>query len=326
MPGALLDAIMLELKDVHKHFTLASKRGVLQAVDGLSLNLNAGKTLALVGESGCGKSTLARLITRTLDITSGSIIFDGEDIGKISSQKMAKHPKRRDIQMVFQDALGSLNPSFHVFDAIAEPLRRLSPNLNIKAEVAAALQAVGLPESYMFRYPHQLSGGQLARVGIARAIILKPKLLVLDEPTAALDVSVQAVVLQTLAKLRDEMKIAMLFVSHDLNIVRLLCDDVMVMYMGKVMEVGSAQEVFSSAKHPYTKALIASIPSAERRLAGLGVQTNLMKDVEPQSPINPSASRCRFFGRCAVGVEQCATAMPALRDLGQRSVSCHLAN
>jgi oligopeptide/dipeptide ABC transporter ATP-binding protein len=316
---------MLELKDVHKHFVLANKRGVLHAVDGVSLKLEAGKSLGLVGESGCGKSTLARLITRTLDITSGAIIFDGEDIGNVPAKQMAKHTKRGDIQMVFQDALGSINPSFRAFDAIAEPLRRLRPHVDIKAKVHAACTAVGLPEAYHFRYPHQLSGGQLARVGIARAIVLEPKLLVLDEPTAALDVSVQAVVLQTLAKLRDEMKIAMVFVSHDLNVVRLLCDDVMVMYMGKLMESGNAREVFASAKHPYTKALIASIPSAERRMMGLSPLENLMKDVEPQSPINPSANRCRFFGRCASGIDQCSATMPELRSIQQRLVSCHLA-
>jgi oligopeptide/dipeptide ABC transporter ATP-binding protein len=319
------DAI-LELKDVHKHFALGNKRGTLHAVDGISLRLEAGKTLGLVGESGCGKSTLARLITRTLDITSGSIIFDGEDISKIAAKNMAKHPKRGDIQMVFQDALGSINPSFHAFDAIAEPLRRLAPRSNIKAKVEAAVAAVGLPDTYLYRYPHQLSGGQLARVGIARAIALEPKLLVLDEPTAALDVSVQAVVLQTLAKLRDEMKIAMIFVSHDLNIVRLLCDDVMVMYMGKLMESGAANAVFTSAKHPYTKALIASIPSVERRLAGLGALASLMKDVEPQSPINPSATSCRFYGRCASGLEKCGSTIPELREIEQRQVSCHFAN
>jgi oligopeptide/dipeptide ABC transporter ATP-binding protein len=316
---------MLELNNVHKHFVLANKRGVLHAVDGISLKLEAGKTLGLVGESGCGKSTLARLIARTLDITSGSIIFDGEDISKVAANQMAKHTMRGDIQMVFQDALGSINPSFRVFDAIAEPLKRLRPNVDIKVKVQAACNAVGLPEAYLFRYPHQLSGGQLARVGIARAIVLEPKLLVLDEPTAALDVSVQAVVLQTLAKLRDDMKIAMIFVSHDLNVVRLLCDSVMVMYMGKLMESGDAQEVFVSAKHPYTKALIASIPSAERRLLGLSPLENLMNDVEPQSPINPSAARCRFFGRCARGNDQCSATMPELRTVQHRLVSCHFA-
>jgi oligopeptide/dipeptide ABC transporter ATP-binding protein len=315
---------MLELKDVQKHFVLASKRGVLHAVDGVSLTLQAGKTLGLVGESGCGKSTLARLITRTLDVTHGSITFDGYDIGSVSAKLMSKHPKRGDIQMVFQDALGSINPSFNVFDAISEPLKRLRPEVNIKSKVEAAIAAVGLPDAYLYRYPHQLSGGQLARVGIARAIVLEPKLLVLDEPTAALDVSVQAVVLQTLAKLRDDMKISMIFVSHDLNIVRLLCDDVMVMYMGKLMESGQAQEVFSSAKHPYTKALIAAIPSAERRLAGLAPQISLMNDVEPQSPINPSANRCRFLGRCSNSFDRCGSDMPELRPIEKRLVSCHL--
>jgi oligopeptide/dipeptide ABC transporter ATP-binding protein len=301
---------------------------VLHAVDGVSLTLAAGKTLGLVGESGCGKSTLARLIARTLDVTRGSVLFDGEDIGKVASKQMAKHPTRSDIQMVFQDALGSINPSLRVFDAIAEPLRRLRPDMRaralLQAKVEAACAAVGLPDTYLSRYPHQLSGGQLARVGIARAIILEPKLLVLDEPTAALDVSVQAVILQTLAKLRDEMKMAMIFVSHDLNIVRLLCDDVMVMYMGKLMESGRAQDVFATAKHPYTKALIAAIPSAERRLAGLGALASLMNDVEPQSPVNPSANRCRFLGRCASSIDQCGLTMPELRQVLDRQVSCHL--
>jgi oligopeptide/dipeptide ABC transporter ATP-binding protein len=315
---------MLELKNVHKHFVLAGKRGVLHAVDGISLKLEAGKTLGLVGESGCGKSTLARLITRTLDITSGSIVFDGEDIGNVAAKQMAKHAKRADIQMVFQDALGSVNPSFRVFDAIAEPLKRLRPQTDFNKKVASVCAAVGLPDTYLYRYPHQLSGGQLARVGIARAIILEPKLLVLDEPTAALDVSVQAVVLQTLAKLRDEMKIAMIFVSHDLNIVRLLCDDIMVMYMGKVMESGIAQEVFSEAKHPYTKALIAAIPSAERRLAGLSALETMMKDAEPQSPINPRENCCRFFGRCNSSIELCGISMPELKQIQRHQVRCHL--
>ena len=317
---------MLEVRNVSRHFKLSNNRGTLHAVDDVSLQVAVGETVGLVGESGCGKSTIARLIARTLDITSGAIVFSGQDIGLVPCAKMSGHASRGDIQMVFQDALGSLNPSVRVSDSIAEPLKRLRPSTDITALVNRAADAVGLPQALLTRYPHQLSGGQLARVGIARAIVLEPKLLVLDEPTAALDVSVQAVVLQTLARLRKDLKLAMIFVSHDLNIVRLLCDRVIVMYLGKIMEQGPAAQVFAQPQHPYTKALIASIPSAQRRNNPLDTSQFII-DVEPQSPINPNPDRCRFVGRCPVSTNACSTVGPVLTSVAandHRAACIHL--
>jgi oligopeptide/dipeptide ABC transporter ATP-binding protein len=330
-----MSAALLEVMDLVKLFPVKTPqgKGLLHAVDGVSFRMEAGETVGLVGESGCGKSTLVRLLTRTLGITDGQIRFLGTDLGLIDPMLMPSHKTRRDVQMVFQDAHDSLNPRYSAFDTIAEPLRLLmdiKDEAEIRRKVEEIATLTGLPHELLQRFPHQLSGGQKARVGIARAAVLRPRLLVLDEPTAALDVSVQVVILQLLADLKRELGMSFLFVSHDLNVVRLLCDRVLVMYLGRIVESGPAAELFAAPKHPYTQALIASIPGSGRDVSGY------LLPGDPQSPIRmldkkPSNSaapaliaRCGFQGRCPHASERCASEAPALQALSKgREAACH---
>jgi len=303
--------LLLEAIDVAKRFPVTTPHGraMLHAVDGVSFDIRKGETVGLVGESGCGKSTLVRLLTRTLDLSDGQIRFLGKDLGLVSARAMPEHAARRDVQMVFQDPHDSLNPRYNAFDTIAEPLRLLEglrDPLALRERVEHTADQVGLPRELLQRFPHQLSGGQKARVGIARAIVLRPKLLVLDEPTAALDVSVQVVILHLLVKLKTELNMSFLFVSHDLNVVRLLCDRVLVMYLGGVVESGPAAQVFAQPQHPYTRALVGSIPGSGRSTA------DLLMPVEPRSPIDPSPTTCRFMGRCPHGSAVCEQSLPDL--------------
>src|SRR5271170_3622702 len=300
----------------------AEKLPKVHAVDDVSFVIDKGETVGLVGESGCGKSTLVRALTRLIDASDGSVKLGTRELSLTPAREFARDPDRARIQMVFQDAGDSVNPRFTAFDAIADPLRRLR-GLRGKAlaqRVETVASQCGLPLPFLSRFPHQLSGGQRARVGIARAIAVEPDLLILDEPTAALDVSVQVVILQLLQKLKKEFGMSYLFVSHDLSVVKLLCDRVLVMYLGKIVESGPADEVFEHPLHPYTQALVAAVPrfgegGAERlRLAG-----------EPRSPIDPDPNVCRFYGRCLRGTDACKTAMPALRAFGDRRVACHFA-
>jgi peptide/nickel transport system ATP-binding protein len=260
--------LLLELKRVMKVFP-----GGVKAVNDVSFGLQPGGALGLVGESGSGKTTLSRMICRLIDVDGGDIIFDGQSIAAIPSSEFHKSPLRRAVQIVFQDPNDSLNPRFTAFDCIAHPLRRLEglrDGAALDARVREAAARAGLPVDLLARFPHQLSGGQKARVGIARAIAPRPRLLVLDEPTAALDVSIQAVILQLLDKLRREDDIALLFVSHDLNVVRMLCDQVVVLKQGRVVEAGSSGAVFEHPADPYTQALLEAIPHFDpqaRRLA-----------------------------------------------------------
>jgi oligopeptide/dipeptide ABC transporter ATP-binding protein len=330
---------LLEVRDVVKRFPVGQGDGprlrfwrkthapLLHAVDGVSFDLMAGESIGLVGESGCGKSTLARILSRLADPTGGTIGFDGADLARLPARAFAKTLHRAQIQMVFQDPTESLNPRYTAFDAIADPLRRMAHlgGAALRERVTALARDVGLPDELLPRFPHQLSGGQKARVGIARAIAVRPKLLVLDEPTSALDVSVQATVLHLLADLRAKLGMSYLFVSHDLNVVRLLCERVLVMYLGRIVEEGSAAEIFARPRHPYTQALVASLPdpSPER--------TPLRLTGEPRSPVDPDPHVCRFFGRCPRGESRCETEYPALRQIGEspgvtaHSVACHFA-
>ena len=284
-----------------------------------------GESVGLVGESGCGKSTLVRLLARLIDPSSGQIRLDGNDLAAMPQTDFVSSPDRRRVQVVFQDPTESLNPSFRVAKAIGDPLRHLLKPItasDIEARVKRAAMLVGLPIELLERYPHQLSGGQRARVGIARAIIVEPSLLILDEPTSALDVSVQAVILRLLADLRDRLGMSYLFVSHDLNVVRLLCSRVIVMYLGKVIEVAPVEELFVQPRHPYTQALIAAIPDPARK----GQASRVRLDGSPSSPIDPDPNRCRFYGRCIKGADICTAAMPALRTISPGHVAaCHFA-
>ena len=312
---------LLDIGQLAKRFDVGGKR-LLHAVDEVSFAIARGETVGLVGESGCGKSTLVRLINRLLDPTEGSIRLAGMDLAGLSARSFAGNANRARIQMVFQDAGDSLNPRFTAFHAIADPLRRLKKlsTSELAKRVEALADMTGLPRELLTRFPHQLSGGQKARVGIARAIAVEPELLILDEPTAALDVSVQVVILQLLQKLKRDLGMSYLFVSHDLNVVRLLCDRVLVMYLGKIVEAGPAAEVFADPRHPYTRALISAIPQADP-----GHRTNRLRlSGEPRSPIDPDPTVCRFYGRCPKGEPHCASEMPVLREVApSRQVACH---
>ncbi len=309
---------LLQLERVHRRFALGGGRR-LPAVDDLSLTLAPGESLGLVGESGCGKSTLVRLVARLLDTSEGRVLFDGEDLAAIPAQRFAKSAQRAAIQMVFQDPTDSLNPRFTAREAIREPLTLLTPlgRAAADARVDEVAAQVGLPAALLSRFPHQLSGGQKARVGIARALAVKPRLLILDEPTAALDVSVQAVVLQLLEQLKRDLGLTLLFVSHDLNVVRLLTDRVAVMYLGKLVEIGPSEQVFRAPRHPYTQALVSAIP-------GQGPRIRLGGEVS--SPIGPPPQVCRFHGRCPRGEDRCGREAPMLRTVGPQLVACHFAD
>lgn len=302
---------------------LPDRQPRLHAVDGVSFSIAPGESLGLVGESGCGKSTLVTMLVRLSQPTSGAIRFEGRDIGAASPAAFGRSPDRAKIQVVFQDPHESLNPRDTAFDTIAEPLKRLlglRDREEIAARVAEAAERVGLPDALLSRLPHQLSGGQKARVNIARAIAPGPKLLVLDEPTSALDVSVQAVILKLLDRLRREMGMSYLFVSHDLNVVRLLCDRVMVMYLGKVAEIGRADAIFGAPLHPYTRALLSAAPG------GAPPGGPIRLDGEPRSPVDPDPRVCRFYGRCPSGHGRCGREAPALVTLGpDHAAACHLA-
>lgn len=331
--------VLLDVADVSKLFAVGSGPGPwarlkrrfsggvenlpkVHAVDDVSFAINKGETVGLVGESGCGKSTLVRALTRLVDVSDGSIKLGTRELSLKPSRVFARDRDRARIQMVFQDAGDSINPRFTAFDAIADPLRRLrklrGKALNDKIEAVAS--QCGLPTQLLTRFPHQLSGGQRARVGIARAVAVEPDLLVLDEPTAALDVSVQVVILQLLQRLKNEFGMSYLFVSHDLSVVRLLCDRVLVMYLGKIVETGPAAEVFEHPLHPYTQALVAAVP----RFGETGSE-RLRLSGEPRSPIDPDPNVCRFYGRCPRGTDACKSAMPALRSFDARQVACHFA-
>jgi len=300
-----------------------SKPSFLHAVDDLSFEVRSGETIGLVGESGSGKSTLAEALAKLTVPTGGRITLQGRDLSRYSSREFSRSPLRSQVQMVFQDAGESWNPRFTAFDAVAHPLKRLRglQGRALDEKVRHAADMVAFPHNLLLRYPHQLSGGQRARIGIARAVAVEPALLILDEPTSALDISIQAVILQLLDRIRRELGIAFIFVSHDLNVVRLLCDRIMIMYLGRIVEDGPTEQIFTAPRHPYTASLIDAIPGATRRSS-----RRIRLDGDPRSPVDPDANVCRFFGRCPKGqVEPCTVTDPELRPLvGGRLVACHL--
>jgi oligopeptide/dipeptide ABC transporter ATP-binding protein len=329
---------LLSIESLSRRFVVSGKNAatrsprLLHAVDDVSFTIQPGECVGLVGESGCGKSTLVKLITRLIDPSSGRIVFDGHSIGDVPARQFAREAARARIQKVFQDPTDSLNPRFTAFDLIADPLRQIRKlsGSALTEKVLAAADDVALPRALLSRYPHQLSGGQKARVGIARAIAVEPALLVLDEPTAALDVSVQAVILHLLADLRRRLGMAYLFVSHDLNVVRLLCDRVLVMYLGKIVESGPASEVFAAPRHPYTEALVSALPHPPSPRASGDAAPPSSKPIrlsgEPRSPIDPAPSVCRFFGRCSYETTRCQSEMPLLAHAAaapNRLAACH---
>jgi oligopeptide/dipeptide ABC transporter ATP-binding protein len=322
-PDTARPAPLLEAHGLGKRFPVRGTRRWLHAVDDVSFAIEPGECVGLVGESGCGKSTLVRLLTRLLDPTAGRILFEGRDIGAVPARQFAGAPERARIQMVFQDPADSLNPRFTAFDTIAEPVRRLAGlgGESARGRVEEVAELVGLPSELLGRFPHQLSGGQQQRVGIARAVALEPTLLVLDEPTSALDVSVQAVILHLLADLRRRLGMTYLFVSHDLNLVRLLSDRVLVMYLGRIVEAGPVDAIFDRPRHPYTRALVSAIPVLDPGSR----RARIRLEGEPRSPIDPSPIVCRFHGRCPDGFDRCVSEMPQPHPVGPgHTVACHL--
>jgi peptide/nickel transport system ATP-binding protein len=317
---------LYEVTNVSKRFTIGSrfsKQGVrtVHAVDSVSLSIMPSETLGLVGESGCGKSTLGRCLSRLYDITSGTLSFDGTDISNLSTREM--RPIRQKIQMVFQDPYASLNPRRRVRDLIAEPLRihlNLSESETTK-RVDQLLDQVGLLPDHASRYPHEFSGGQRQRIGIARAIALEPKLIILDEPVSALDVSVQAQIVNLLADLQERLKLTYVFIAHDLSVVRQVSTRIAVMYLGSIVEQGSAEDIFSRPSHPYTQALISAVPTHDLTKAGSRNRIILTGDVP--SPINPPTG-CRFHPRCPIAKDLCKVERPVLKLKGtSRKVACH---
>ncbi|HEY8454078.1 MAG TPA: dipeptide ABC transporter ATP-binding protein [Actinopolymorphaceae bacterium] len=321
---------VLVIKDLVKHFPLtrgiAFKRtvGHVQAVDGVSLELHPGETIGLVGESGCGKSTIAKLIMGLERPTSGQILFEGRDVTKMSSRELRRY--RRQVQIVFQDPYTSLNPRMTVGNIVAEPWDIHSdvvPPKDRPRRVRELLERVGLNPDYANRYPHEFSGGQRQRIGVARALALRPKVIVCDEPVSALDVSVQAQVMNLLEDLQDEFGLSYLFIAHDLSVVRHLSDRVAVMYLGKIVELGTDAEVYDKPAHPYTQALLSAVPVHDPTLRG--AKERIVLSGDPPSPADPP-SGCRFRTRCWKAQEICATEEPALTDRGQgHPVACHFA-
>jgi dipeptide transport system ATP-binding protein len=296
---------------------LFSGAASVKALSGVSFSLNAGKTLAVVGESGSGKSTLARLLTLIETPTAGALIIDGEDV--VDADKARRRRLRHEVQMVFQNPYGSLNPRQTIGKALEEPLLvNTRMPASEREEAARAIMAkVGLRPEFYHRYPHMFSGGQRQRIAIARAIVLRPKILVLDEPVSALDVSIRAQVLNLLAELQEEFQLAYVFVSHDLSVVRHIADDVMVIYLGHAVEIGSREAIFAAPQHPYTRALLSATPIAE---PGAKKERMILKG-EPPSPFNPPAG-CTFHPRCPLAFDRCRREEPKLEAKFGRDVAC----
>lgn len=298
--------------------------GHVQAVDGVSFDVPQGGSLGLVGESGCGKSTTGRLITRLYKPTSGSMHFDGKDLATLSKRELK--PVRRDVQMIFQDPYTSLNPRHTVGAIIGAPLsvHQVVPKNQIVSRVKELLEVVGLNPEHYNRYPNEFSGGQRQRIGIARALTLNPKLLVADEPVSALDVSIQAQVINLLQDLQKEFGIAFLFIAHDLAVVRHFCPEVAVMYLGKIVEIADRETLYSRSHHPYTQALLSAVPDVKQAVIG-GRRERIRLEGDVPSPINPP-SGCRFRTRCHLAQDICAKVEPPLLQIGPRhKVACHFA-
>ena len=318
---------LLAVNDLKVHFPLraglfSGRKEVVRAVDGVSLQLETGETLGLVGESGCGKTTLGRAVVRLVEPTAGQVLFEGEDLGQLNRREL--QARRRGFQIIFQDPYGSLDPRLTVGESIGEALdiHRLAGNAAARRErIEQLLTDVGLDPSHAQRYPHEFSGGQRQRVGIARALAVEPKLIVCDEPVSALDVSVQAQVINLLQDLQQRYGIAYLFIAHDLAVVRHMSRRMLVMYLGNVMEVGDAQLVCREPKHPYTQALISAVPLVE----AASKRKRIVLPGDVPSPIHPPAG-CPFHPRCPIAEGRCRTEKPALRELApNHSVACHLA-
>lgn len=316
---------LLEVKGLKQHFPikggfLKKTAGYVKAVDGIDLQVFPGETLGIVGESGCGKSTTGRSILRLLEPSSGEVWFDGKDLAKLPKEEMRK--MRKDLQMIFQDPYASLNPRMTIKQILMESL--MVHNIGTIAErektIEEIIEIVGLRKEHLNRHPHDFSGGQRQRIGIARALVVKPKLIIADEPVSALDVSIQSQVLNLLKDLKKEFNLTLMFISHDLSVVKHLCDRIAVMYLGRVVEIADKRTLFENPSHPYTRALLSAVPVAKPRQK----RERILLTGDLPSPANPP-SGCTFHPRCPYATDVCKTTVPSLADIGAgQLVSCHL--
>jgi oligopeptide transport system ATP-binding protein len=321
-------APLLSVRDLKVHFKvrgegLFPEKRTLKAVNGVSFDLYPGETLGIVGESGCGKSTLARALLNLIPATSGQVVWMGRDMAGAGADGWQQ--VRKSVQMVFQDPLASLNPRMNIAQIVGEPLRTHHPELGndeILARVRALLLRVGMSESHLYRYPHEFSGGQCQRIGIARALILQPKLIICDEPVSALDVSIQAQIINLLKDLQRERQLALVFIAHDLAVVKHVSQRILVMYLGRVMELANKQALYAAPKHPYTRALLSAVPLADPKLERGKVIQLLTGDLP--SPIDPP-SGCVFRTRCPQAFEKCPLEVPPLMAIdGNSQAACWL--
>ena len=301
---------LVRVRNLVKHFPVENSDDVVRAVDGVSFDIRSGETLGLVGESGCGKSTVGRCLIRLYEPTSGEVWFEDQNIATLANRDM--QALRREMQIIFQDPYASLNPRLSILSIIAEPLKihGIGDKNERKERVADLLQKVGLDPAYMNRYPHEFSGGQRQRIGIARALALNPKLIICDEPVSALDVSVQAQVVNLLQDLQAEFGLTYLFISHGLAVVEHISNRVAVMYLGKIVEIAEAKELYEHALHPYTQALLSAIPVPDPKQK----RNRIVLRGDVPTPINPP-SGCRFRTRCPIAIEECAQIDPELREI-----------